>query len=281
VAATVGVGGKPLGVAVSPDGKFVYVANDTFNSVSVIATATNVVVATVGVGSSGAEGVAVTPDGNFVYVASPSGGGMVSVIATASSTVAATVGVGSFPNAVAVSPDGKFVYVTNFGSNNVSVIATATNTVVATIGVGSGPDGVGIIPPPLGVPFSDCKAALDIDLDPQPRGDAFMLFSEFTLGQNSNGISPPTEPVTLKVGTFTTTIPAGSFKASGFGTFYFVGVVTGVHLGVGIAQTGAKRYAFAAAAQKPSLTGTVNPVPVTVTIGDDSGTVSVKADIDH
>ena len=32
-----------------------------------------------------------------------------------------------------------------------------------------------------------------------------------------------------------------------------------------------------AAAQNATLTGTVNPVPVTLTIGDDSGTVSVTA----
>jgi hypothetical protein len=33
------------------------------------------------------------------------------------------------------------------------------------------------------------------------------------------------------------------------------------------------------AAQNANLTGTVTPVPVTLTIGDDGGTVSVKADI--
>ena len=48
---------------------------------------------------------------------------------------------------------------------------------------------------------------------------------------------------------------------------------------VGIVATGAKRYAFAAAAQNANLTGTTNPVTVTVTIGDDSGTVSINAQI--
>jgi hypothetical protein len=56
-------------------------------------------------------------------------------------------------------------------------------------------------------------------------------------------------------------------------------VINGVPLHVVTEPTGTKRYAFDAAAQNANLTGTVNPVPVTLTIGDDGGTVSVKADI--
>lgn len=44
-----------------------------------------------------------------------------------------------------------------------------------------------------------------------------------------------------------------------------------------IAPTGAKRYALVAAAQDANLTGTVNPVAVNFTIGDDRGTASVTA----
>jgi hypothetical protein len=46
-------------------------------------------------------------------------------------------------------------------------------------------------------------------------------------------------------------------------------------------RTGAKRYALGAVAEKASPTGTANPVPVTLTIGDASGTISVNAHIDH
>ena len=62
------VGSGPYGVAVSPDGTKVYVANDNSNTVSVIDTATNTVTATVPVGSY-PSGVAVSPDGTKVYVA--------------------------------------------------------------------------------------------------------------------------------------------------------------------------------------------------------------------
>jgi YVTN family beta-propeller protein len=117
--------------------------------VSVIATATNTVVATVPVGVA-PEGIAVTPDGKHAYVANASPvPGTVSVIDTASNTVVATATVGILPAAVAVTPDGKHVYVANSFSDNVSVIATATNTVVATVAAAPGTSPIGVgIMPP-------------------------------------------------------------------------------------------------------------------------------------
>ena len=220
------------------------------------------------------------PVGKLAYVTSNLSNS-VSVIDTATNIVLASVGVGSDPFAVSITPDGKHAYVANRGSNSVSVIATATNEVVATIPVGDGPSAVGIIPPPPGVPFLAFNGKLEIDLDKKPNHDAFQLQSSFTLETASNGINPAAEPVTLQIGAFATTIPPGSFTGKGFGPFYFAGVINRVPLHAVIAHTGAKRCAFDAPAQNANLTGTVNPVPVTLTIGDDSGTTSVKADIDH
>jgi YVTN family beta-propeller protein len=61
------VGNQPFGVAVTPDGSKVYVANEVSASVSVIDTATNTVVGTIPVGNF-PIGVAVIPDGSKVYV---------------------------------------------------------------------------------------------------------------------------------------------------------------------------------------------------------------------
>ena len=49
--ATTAVGSEPFGVAVTPDGCKVYVANGASNDVSVIATATNTVTAAITVGN--------------------------------------------------------------------------------------------------------------------------------------------------------------------------------------------------------------------------------------
>ena len=77
-----------------------------------------------------------------------------------------------------------------------------------------------------------------------------------------------------------TTVPPGSFKKTG-ALFTFAGVIDGVNLQALIFPTGTLRYAFAAAAEHPNLTGTKNPVPVTLTIGNDTGMTSVNALIFH
>lgn len=123
------------GITVSPDGKRVYVANGADNTVSVINTASNSVIATIRVGA-GPAFLSVAPDSSRVYVAD---GVAVSVINAATDTVMDTIPVGPGAVGTAVSPDGAFVYVTNGNGNTVSVINTATDKVVGTVPVGSRP----------------------------------------------------------------------------------------------------------------------------------------------
>ena len=143
VTATITVGSKPRGVAVSPDGTTAYVANSFSNTVSVINTTTNTVTTTITVGTR-PRGVAVSPDGTTAYVTNNTAN-TVSVINTTTNAVTATITVGTSPYGVAVSPDGTEAYVTNTGSNNVSVINTTTNA-VDTITVGTDPLGVAVTP---------------------------------------------------------------------------------------------------------------------------------------
>jgi YVTN family beta-propeller protein len=126
----IAVGSGPIGVAVTPDGTKVYVANNGSANVSVIHTATKdpaskSVVKTVPVGNF-PTGVAVTPDGTKVYVANMTDN-TVSVIHRPGNTVVATIPVGNAPFGVAITPDGTQAYVTNAVDNTVSVINTATN----------------------------------------------------------------------------------------------------------------------------------------------------------
>ena len=136
---TISVGSGPGGgVAAAPDGSKVYVLNGCFDLcgvVSVIATATDTVIATIPVGDR-PSGAAVSPDGRKVYVTNGFANS-VSVIATKTNTVSDTIAVGMFPQFLAVTPDGGRVYVGNSNSNTVSVIETANDTVIATIPVGS------------------------------------------------------------------------------------------------------------------------------------------------
>ena len=134
-----------MAAAVRGDESLVYVTNQGgSNTVSVINTATNTVVATIPVGIVPGL-LAVSPDGTRVYVPNQ-GSDTVSVINTATNTVVATIPAGSQPVGAGVSPDGARVYVTNTNANTVSVINTATNTVITTIPVGTAPTGVAVTP---------------------------------------------------------------------------------------------------------------------------------------
>jgi YVTN family beta-propeller protein len=101
------------GVAVTPDGKYVYVSNQLSNSVAVIDTASNTVVKTVLVGLS-PGGLAVTPDGVHVYV-SNQGSDNVSVINAATNTVVATVSVPG-PGAISIVPPPQGVPFLSFNA---------------------------------------------------------------------------------------------------------------------------------------------------------------------
>jgi len=104
-----------------------------------------------------------------------------------------------------------------------------------------------------------------------------MLASRFRFDFASNGINPVTENVTLEVGTFSVTIPAGSFQQIPKGRFAFEGTISGVSLQVQIAPVGNNSFTFKAQGADANLTGLTNPVTVVLTIGNDSGTTTVTA----
>jgi gliding motility-associated-like protein len=124
-----------------------YITNAGSNTVSVINTATNVVTATLTVGTN-PRGVTVSPDGSRAYVTNPADG-TVSVINTATNTVISTISVASgatFLIGLSINPDGSKLYVADSGSNSVYVVNTATNIVVAKVAVGIAPTALCISP---------------------------------------------------------------------------------------------------------------------------------------
>jgi YVTN family beta-propeller protein len=118
-------------VAMSPDDSLVYVANFGSNTVSVLAAATDTVIATIPVGNN-PYGVALSPDGTRAYVVNESSDD-VTVIDTATSTVIDTIAVGPLPLWPTLTPDGTRLLVTSQVSG-LWAIDPVTDTVVATVG---------------------------------------------------------------------------------------------------------------------------------------------------
>ncbi|TLY45511.1 MAG: hypothetical protein E6K59_03995, partial [Nitrospirae bacterium] len=129
---------------------------------------------------------------------------------------------------------------------------------------------------PAAVPFASLVARVKVEAG---EGE-FKVKGTFTLGAGSK-IDPPNEDVTLEVGAFAATIPKGSFRRHGHGTFKFEGLAGGARLEVKIQARGGNRFEFKAEG-KGAQVGTANPVTVGLAIGDDAGSTvaRVKADDD-
>ena len=164
---SVAVGWAPEGVAVHPNGQYVYVANSGDRTVSVIETVFNRVIGIIALDEFGGapqplvpRGVAVSPDGQRLYVTDGASDRLFVIDTTANHAVVGIVPLRldknpRTPYGVSVSPDNRRVYVANTATNTVSVVGGwnaaegQVNKVIAEIPVGEGPWAFGQFMGPL------------------------------------------------------------------------------------------------------------------------------------
>jgi len=217
IIASVTAGVLENGLAVSPDGAFLYMAANGSSQVFVIDAATFTVVATFSIIAP--QSLAITPDGASVWVSDAFG--VISVIDTATNTVSTTFPVGAAPEWIAFTPNGAFAYLANSPANTISVLDTTTHAAVASVPVGSLPLGVFITPDGafaysanlLGNSVSIIDTATNtvvatVPVGSFPRGIAFTPdgTSAYVTNFSANTISV----IDTATQTVTTTFPAGS-----------------------------------------------------------------------
>lgn len=162
VIATIGVGFNPNGIAITPNGRYVYVANNNNNSVpggdtvSVIDRATNAVVATIALPALGEPyTVTINAAGTKAYVTN-SNSTTISIIDIATNTIIGTITGFDGPSGMVIMPDGLTAYVNNYGAGfpdpsgsatTVRVVDLTTDTIVGpAITVGIAPAALAITP---------------------------------------------------------------------------------------------------------------------------------------
>jgi YVTN family beta-propeller protein len=128
VEGTVTVGQNPFGVAVTPDGNKIYVANQNSGNVSVIDGNARKVIFTIPVGNSPVR-VAISPDGLKAIVTNQMSYN-ISIIDIKLNRVIATLPVGKEPIGISISRDGKRAYVANHSSDDITMIDLANNSVI-------------------------------------------------------------------------------------------------------------------------------------------------------
>ena len=143
---TVDVGGSPVDVRLSPDGRVFLVANQKRDGVSVIDLAALKETEFIPAGK-GTHGLYPSRDATVFY-ASNRLDGSVSVIDASTRAVTATWRFGGSPDMGGVSTDGTQLWLTGRYDKAVYVIDTRTGRLAHTINVGTGPHGLCLFPQP-------------------------------------------------------------------------------------------------------------------------------------
>jgi YVTN family beta-propeller protein len=121
---------SPAGISVSPDGNFLYTANNMNNSASMIDLTTGQVKATTAVGIHPYTSFLTQND---MLVVTNWGESSVSILNPSDMSLVKTIAVGLHPNAVAENPANGMIYVANSDSDEISVIDPHEQQVVQTI----------------------------------------------------------------------------------------------------------------------------------------------------
>lgn len=134
------VGPNPRSVEYNPFNDNIYIATFPVNTVSVINSSTNTVIATIPVGTSPGPSLEFNPANNDIYVGTFID--RVLVIDSSTNTVRTRIPVGNQALGIVFNPFNDNIYVT--AGNTVPVIDSSTNTVRAIIPVGTSPSPFGL-----------------------------------------------------------------------------------------------------------------------------------------
>jgi YVTN family beta-propeller protein len=194
------VGSGPEYIEVSPDGKFLYVAN-LWSPISVVDVAQNKVIKEIDSGIT-PHGLSFTDDGSRLFIVNMKSNTL-SVIDATRHQVIKTIPVGDNPEYVALTPDERFAFVTNLGSDTVSIVDVKALEVVKEIPVGG--DG------PHGIAFSaDSNMAYISNMKSSDISVINMTTGEVTATFPSGGIEP--HQIVLKKPSISIASPEGKDK---------------------------------------------------------------------
>ncbi|HYR91675.1 MAG TPA: hypothetical protein VE422_46920 [Terriglobia bacterium] len=237
-----------------------------------------------------------TPVSGTVYLLCPSGP-PASTQAVNMSFSPGTAGITITPNPVNIvnACSGTFTVGTTAVSTATTVRITATlgsstKSKDLTINRASSGDAV--------IKFKDFDVDVDIDSNKRDDDDNFLLRGEFTLGDQTNGINPVIDQVTLQLNRYTLTVPPNSFRKYRVGdwqdyrdrddddrdrdghrttdVYRFYGTINGDRIYIVIRGFGHNEYIIWAFGHRADLTRAVDRTPITVNlvIGNDGGTAT-------
>ncbi len=152
IRATITLGGHPGPLAVTPDGKYVYVVDTDAKIVRIIDTATDRSTSFITIAQGPPRFITFAPDGRHAYVSIYNDSGTVNAVAvldTSTDQETGFIAVDKIPYSPAVTPDGKYLYVPSHFTAQVDVVKISgptSPTIVARIKVPPNPHWVDFTP---------------------------------------------------------------------------------------------------------------------------------------
>jgi len=275
-------------IAVSPDGSRLYATNHNgVLGVSVIDTATKVEIGSIP--QPGLAQLAVSPNGSQIWACGIFDGGPFYVLDTATFAVTTLSDASAAWFQAALTPDGTLAFVVDGLNNQVVAWDTATYLPVSSLQLavshppavpGSRPKwiAVGNIPP--AVPFAAFNVAkLQINAQGFSENGSFTLGTTHAAAASTPSLDPVTQNVTLTAGSYSLTIPSGSFRKDGANLHWkFEGKIGAVRVNADIKQQGKSttQFDYTFDVKGPNLTSEPRPIRVGVKIGLNVGTSSVQ-----
>ncbi len=141
---TIKTGDMPSGIAVGPDGKFVYITNMASKNITVIKSERDVVEKTMPFNGL-PNAIAFSPDGRYIYVTDEENYKLFIIDSSSEKTVKELL-IGIAPRGITVTADGKYIYISNLDSFSVTAIDAGKMEVIANIPVSSLPWGIASSP---------------------------------------------------------------------------------------------------------------------------------------
>ncbi|MBI5042346.1 MAG: beta-propeller fold lactonase family protein, partial [Nitrospirae bacterium] len=155
---TIKTGDMPSGIAVSPDGRYVYVTNMASKNISVVNSADDKIERTIPFNGL-PNAITLSPDGKYLYVTDEENFKLFIIESSANKTIKELL-IGIAPRGITATSDGKYIYVSNLDSFSVTAVDVNKMEIIANIPVSSLPWGIASSPDSKRVFVCNCRYIL-------------------------------------------------------------------------------------------------------------------------